>query len=225
MTKNADEGETSLTLLNRVRNWEDHAAWIAFFNRYDAELRRWCRRFRLDDDTSEELLQRVWIELSRRMLTFRYDAGRSFRGWLWRFFHSRALDLVRQRATAQEHFIKDQEVEFLRRSLIQEAPGELDEPGDDPETARLPLLEMGAQVQERVRSVVTPDSWRAFELVAIEDRSLGEAARILGKSKAATFAAQKRVWERLRAEGRRLLNGRMGPGIESNHPDGTTSPE
>jgi hypothetical protein len=81
---------------------------------------------------------------------------------------------------------------------------------EEPEAARLELHMMAAQAQERVRSVVTADSWRAFELMAIEDRPLGEAARMLGKSMAATFAAQKRVRQRLREEGRRLRNDSPG---------------
>ena len=219
--KNANGGKTSPTLLNRVANWEDNAAWITFFSQYDGVLRRWSRRFRLDDDTCEELLQRVWIELSRRMPEFRYDPGRSFRGWLWQFFHSRALDLVRQRAKANERFVEDWGVEVLRRPLIQ---NEIDEPDDETEGARSELLALAGQVQERVRSAVTADSWRAFELVAIEDRQLGEAARILGKTKSATFAAQKRVRQRLLAEGHRVLNDGIGPGFEPNFPDGTAAP-
>jgi RNA polymerase sigma factor (sigma-70 family) len=222
--KNADGGKTSPRLLNRVGDWGDHAAWVAFFSRYDAELRGWCRRFQLDDDTCDELLQRVWIELSRRMRTFRYDPGRSFRGWLWRLLRSRALDLLKEREKAKQRLIGEYEVESLRRCLIQECPSELDVPVEEPESARPELLVMAVQVQERVRSAVTSDSWRAFELVAIEDRPLREAGRVLGKSKAATFAAQKRVKERLRAEGRRVLNGRVGPRIGANDPAGTTLP-
>ena len=197
----------------------------AFFSRYDQEMRRWCRRFRLDDDSSDELLQRVWIELSQRMKTFRYDPGHSFRGWLWRFLHSRALDLLKERDRAKKKSMNLHEVESLRRALVEESPNDLESGEADPDDHRLELLVFAVEVQQRVRSAVTSDSWRAFELVAIEDRPLSEAGRILGKSKAATFAAQKRVKERLRTEGRRVLNKRSGTIIDSKEPAGSTSPE
>ncbi len=52
---------------------------------------------------------------------------------------------------------------------------------------------------------MSPETWRAFWLVAVEDRGVREAADALGKSYAATFAAQKRVKQMLRQEGDRLL--------------------
>jgi len=54
-------------------------------------------RYRLDADTTEELCQRVWIDLARRMRSFRYDPGMTFRGWLRRLCQSRAIDLLRKK--------------------------------------------------------------------------------------------------------------------------------
>ena len=86
-----DAGTTSPTLLNRLGNWRDHEAWVDFVMRYDPAIRSASRRFRLDAETTEELCQRVWIDLARRMRTFRYDPGKTFRGWLRRLCRSRAI--------------------------------------------------------------------------------------------------------------------------------------
>jgi hypothetical protein len=64
-----DGEKTSATLLNRVGDWRDHPAWLAFFGRYDPLLRRWCVRFGLDADASDELCQRIWVELMARLRT------------------------------------------------------------------------------------------------------------------------------------------------------------
>ena len=92
-----DAGTTNPTLLNRLCDWRDHEAWVDFVTRYDPVIRLSCRRYRLDAESTEELSQRVWIDLARRMRTFRYDPGKTFRGWLRRLCQSRAIDLLRKK--------------------------------------------------------------------------------------------------------------------------------
>ena len=95
--KEADGGKTNATLLERVRNWRDHPAWVEFFHRYDPVLRSWSRRSGFDDDASKELCQRIWIELADRVQRFHYDPSRRFRGWLREFWRCRALDFIEER--------------------------------------------------------------------------------------------------------------------------------
>ena len=92
-----DDGSTSPTLLSEVADWQDHPAWVRFRDRYDPLLRRWCRGYGLDEDSIDEVCQRIWIELADRMRTFEYDPNRTFRGWLRRLCESRVLDFLRQR--------------------------------------------------------------------------------------------------------------------------------
>ena len=92
-----DDGSTSPTLLSEVSDWQDHPAWVSFRDRYDPLLRLWCRGYGLDDDSVDEVCQRIWIELADRMRTFQYDPNRTFRGWLRRLCESRVVDFLRQR--------------------------------------------------------------------------------------------------------------------------------
>ena len=92
-----DDSSTSPTLLREVSDWQDHPAWVSFRDRYDPLLRGWCRGFGLDDDSIDEVCQRIWIELADRMKTFHYDPNRTFRGWLRRLCESRVVDFLRQR--------------------------------------------------------------------------------------------------------------------------------
>ncbi len=197
-------GKTSPTLLDRVRDWEDHPAWMAFFERYNPLLRRWCCRFRLDADASDELCQRIWVELMARMRTFRYDPSRGFRKWLWRLFRSRAIDLLRNRRSTRLPGLDD---------LPFEAPLPLSgdrEPIDDESVtvekpAGLTLNRLAAEAQDAVRSRVDPETWRAYWFVAIEDRPFRETAESLGKTYTAVYNGYKRVNRMLRIEGERRL--------------------
>lgn len=195
-----DGGQTNPTLLDRVRDWRDHSAWLEFHDRYDPLLHRWCGRFSLDDDTADELCQRIWVELMARMRTFRYDPGGGFRKWLWRLFWSRAIDLLRHQRTVRGH-----SVEAFPSSLSEwRQPDREPHDGDGPEPSLVLALE-AERAQAAVRARVDAETWDAYWIVAIEDRPIREAADRLGKSYTATYAGYKRVDRMLRAEGQRRL--------------------
>jgi hypothetical protein len=69
-----DGGTTSPALLNRLVDWRDDAAWREFVERYRPLIQVWCRRMRLDADTTEELCQRIWINLAHRRTRSRAGA-------------------------------------------------------------------------------------------------------------------------------------------------------
>jgi RNA polymerase sigma factor (sigma-70 family) len=210
----SDAGKTSPTLLDRVRDWRDHPAWMAFFERYNPLLRRWCGRFGLDSDASDELCQRIWMELMGRMRTFRYDPSRSFRNWLWRLFQSRAIDMLRNRRATSQPSADALALEAMVPSLPDP------ESSDDPGEARgmlesLTLHRLAAEAQAVVRSRVDPETWRAYWLVAIEDRPFREAAESLGKTYTAVYNGYKRVDRMLRVEGERRLAALLVSGPRS----------
>jgi len=207
MMMSDDLGRTSSALLRRLGDWGDNLAWGEFVARYSPLVRSCCRRFGLDDDTTEDLCQQVWVDLTRRIVTFRYDPGGSFRGWLRRFCRSRAVDLLR-RQKLDGHLPFDPLTEA--QAVAATGPGE-SEVGGDELARRIRLLSLAAEVQQKVQAQVGPDTWRAFWLIAVEDRSIKEAAEILGKSYAATFVAQKRVKQRLRVEGLTALRESVVP--------------
>jgi RNA polymerase sigma factor (sigma-70 family) len=203
-----DDARTSPSLLDRVRDWGDHPAWVDFYERYDPLLHRWCGRFALDADTADDLCQRIWMELMARMRTFRYDPSRGFRRWLWRLFRSRAIDLLRQRRTAQAPSLERFTPDDRRQPLLEYEPGE----GHDPEGQgmSLVLIRLAEEAQAAVRARVDAETWRAYWIVAIEDRPIREAAEGLGKSYTAVYTGYKRVDRMLRAEGERRLAALVG---------------
>jgi hypothetical protein len=65
-----------------------------------------------------------------------------------------------------------------------------DEPGD-PEI--LAMLRRAEEVQDAVRSRVTPENWEVFRLVGIERRPIAETAMVLGREYTTVYRAYKRV--------------------------------
>ncbi|MFO0953551.1 MAG: sigma-70 family RNA polymerase sigma factor [Isosphaeraceae bacterium] len=213
------KGDTTRpTLLARAGDWTDHAAWRELVACYDRPLRLWCRQFGLDAETADEVVQRVWVDLARRLSTFRYDPGKTFRGWLRIVCHRRAQDVLasRRRTDPLPGEVSDR--------LTAAWPGPEDDTGQDDHdaSARRPwLLQVALQAQASVASKVDPDSWRAFWLIAVEDRPVRETSEALGKSYAATYMAYNRVRQRLRREGERLLAESAGGGA-SRRPEGSS---
>jgi RNA polymerase sigma factor (sigma-70 family) len=208
--KRKDGGTTSPLLLKRVADWADHRAWCDFFRTYDPLIRSWCRGCSLDDGTLEDLCQQIWIELANRMRTYQYDPGRTFRGWLRKFCHSRAVDLLRRRRTEFVGFLADQPADALELLLAVDPTGS--EEDEELESRCSLLLRQADQVQHAVELGVEPRTWQAFWRIAVDGCSVRETADDIGMSYAAVFAAHKRVGRMLRAEGRRRLAQRYPEG-------------
>ena len=198
-----DAGTTNPSLLNRLGDWRDHEAWVDFVTRYDRVIRLYCRRYRLDSNTTEELCQRVWIDLARRMHTFRYDPGKKFRGWLCRLCQSRTIDLLRQKKADAMLSLDDQPALSLFHPGFDEIEAEEAAPSDRPL-----LLVLAEDVQVAVRKRVGEQTWQVFWNIAVEGHPIRETSEGAGISYYAAFAAQKRVGRMLREEGQRLLASR-----------------
>jgi RNA polymerase sigma factor (sigma-70 family) len=190
-------GSTNPELLRRVAALWDDPAWREFFARYEPFARARCSVYGLDADSVDELCQRVWVELARRMPAYQYDPGGSFRGWLRRLCHHRAVDLHRERNDFPLFPLADKDLADKR--------GQTDANGDDDEVAagKLFLLAEARQAQEEVRRKVKPIRWEVFWRVVIEGEPLNETAASLGLKYATAYAAARHVAKLLREEGRR----------------------
>ncbi len=193
------DGETtSPTLLDQVRDWNDHPAWIAFFDRYNPLLRLWCRRAGLDGDITDEVCQRVWIELMARIRHFRYDPSRGFRGWLWRLYRSRAIDVLRKRSKTQFTALDLVCLEKWQPVHPDQVPLDAGQ-DDDPEGVSSVLLEQALEAQEAIRARVDRDTWLAYRMIAIDDQPVSDVAQTLGKRYAAVYNGYRRVRTRCSA--------------------------
>ncbi len=187
-----DEGDsTNPYLLARAGDWRDHRAWLEIIERYEPMLSLVCRQAKLSGDETNEVLQRVWIDLARRLLSFRYDPTRRFRGFLATLCRSRIIDVIRER---------NKGVMVPLSEIAEEIRA--DEFSEDKNSTMLARqFEIANEVQQVVRAKVNPETWDAFWLTSVENLSLKEAGAQLGKTRAAIFEAQNRVRKRLRIEG------------------------
>lgn len=74
---------THLTLLNRLRDGGDHAAWRDFADRYEELIRGFARRQGVQGPDADDVVQDVMLALTKAMPGFVYDASKGkFRSYL-----------------------------------------------------------------------------------------------------------------------------------------------
>src|SRR5262245_9381058 len=89
--------ETSPSLLYRLRlHPEDAAAWQRFDSLYRPLLQTWLRRYSLQAQDADDLVQQVLEVIVRDLPTFHYDPAKGqFRGWLKAIVVNRLRDYWR----------------------------------------------------------------------------------------------------------------------------------
>ena len=190
------ETQTSATLLGRLQQVpSDQAAWGEFIERYGRKIFGWCRQWNLQEADAEDVTQTVLLKLADKMRSFVYDPSRSFRGWLktvtrhaWSdFWDSRAKEVAEGGSQAVQMLHTVEARDDLVRRLEDEFDREL----------------LDAAVT-RVRGRVTPRTWQAYQMTALEGRSGAEAAQALGMKVATVFVAKSKVLKMLQEERRKL---------------------
>ena len=185
---------TSVTLLNRVRRVDDHAAWERFVALYAPLLFRWARRAGLADDDAADLVQDVLLTLLRELPKFQYDAGRSFRGWLKTVTINKHRERQRKRTPA----VLDPQAEALAKMADDGELAEFWEAEYRQNLVRKALVIMQAEFE--------PTTWRACWEHTVSGKTAAEVARELGLSEGAVYVAKSRVLRRLRQELAGLLD-------------------
>jgi RNA polymerase sigma-70 factor (ECF subfamily) len=192
MAENASGTSTRPSLLLRIRNPGDTAAWQAFVDVYGPLIYRHSRGRGLQDADAADVTQEILFQVSRSIQTFEYrpEHGR-FRDWL---------------GTVTENKIRT----FLtRRAAAVHAQGEADSPD------LLQNVAAGAQDTQwaeefsrhilhlaltRIQPHFEEHVWRAFESVWRDDRPPAEVARDLGQSIDWVYMVKARVLKRLHEE-------------------------
>lgn len=182
--------KTGTTLHLLLENVDDQRAWEAFVDRYGPKVYGWCRKWKLQRADAEDVTQAVLAKLSQCLRTFRYDPSKgTFRGWLKTLTQHAWSDYVRGRnraGNAAGDAASQSPLESLeaREDLTKELEAAFD-------------LELLEEAKAQVRRRVTPQTWDAFRLLAVEDRPGAEVAAALGMKVSAVYVAKNRVQKML----------------------------
>ncbi len=184
---------TRASLLLRLRDSQDHEAWMQFVSLYEPVAYRLLRRHGLQDADALEVMQELFMAVSRSI--DRWDPAKqrgSFRAWLRRVVRNLVINWLKQR---------ERRVTATGGSDLQ-AMLEMLPDHSGPETIefdqelRRALFQRAA---EQVRRHVQPATWQAFWETGVVGASPADAAKKLGMEVGAIRVAKCRVLARLHA--------------------------
>jgi len=182
--------ETSLSLLERVRESQAHAAeeaWERLVPIYQSLLQKWLRVAGLQQADRDDLSQRVLEVLVRRLPQFEHN-GRpgAFRAWLRSITVNFLREFWRQKPTPESSSVLDQLVD---------THSDLSKLWDEQHDRHVlhSLLDL-------VAMEFTDTTWRAFRRLVLDGVPARTVAAELGITTNAVIIAKSRVLARLRQE-------------------------
>ncbi len=177
---------TRHSLLIRVRDQADQAAWVEFDGIYRPMLQRFARARGLDPAAADEIAQQCMTAVHRYIGGFEYDPTRGrFKAWLRTMVNNRVKNLVRDRRDMQA------ETGELRR---------VPEPGDSPETLfdTVWRQEHLRHCLRRIKTEVEDSTFRAFVAYVMEERPIDEVCAELAMTANQVHAIKSRLTKRIR---------------------------
>ncbi len=187
-----NQGDTPVSLLERLRRPGDADAWPRFVELYTPLIYLWSRRVGLQDQDAADLVQDVMVSLWKTLPTFQYDPRKGFRRWLRTVTLNKWRDQCKRRAAQP------------RTDGLLLAEGDLADLPDPVDPDAFWEIEYRRRLISRALEVMKtdfrPTTWKACWEHVVEGRPAAEVARELGITAGAVYAARIRVLDRLRQE-------------------------
>lgn len=184
--------DTRASLIVRLRNAQDEAAWCEFVALYEPLILRQMRKNGLQESDARDACQQVLAAVARDVGQWQAD-GRtaSFRRWLFQIARNRLLkSLAQARSRTRGAGGSDARIRLEGHPDSRESPvADL-----DVEDRRERLLWAAAEVQSEFR----PSTWEAFWRTCVEGQPVADVAAELGTTAGNVYVARSRIIARLR---------------------------
>lgn len=184
--------DTSLSLLDQLRQDPHPAAWGRFVALYEPLLQSWLLRLEVQPSDADDLVQEVLLAVTRELPQFAHaQRAGAFRAWLRRILVNRVRDFWRKRdyrplapgTTGFHAQLEQLEDDASHMSQL------WDREHDESVMQRL---------MESVRSRFTPQTWQAFRRLVVDEAPPESVASELGMSVGSVYVAKSRVLSVLR---------------------------
>jgi RNA polymerase sigma-70 factor (ECF subfamily) len=190
----ADPPTTQPSLLVRIRNARDAAAWQEFVHLYAPVIYGFARKRGLQDCDAADVTQDALRAVAGAAVRFDYDPARgSFRGWLFTIVRHKLQNFL---ASRQRRHQGSGDSAVQERLDEQAAP----EPEESALWNKECERELLARAVERLRGSFHDSTWQAFWQTAMEGKKARQVAANLRMSVAAVYMAKSRVTALLRHE-------------------------
>jgi RNA polymerase sigma-70 factor (ECF subfamily) len=178
---------THVTLLQRVAQADDGAAWTEFCERYGPLIRSFARRRHVNSAEIDDIMQDVLLILTKSMQDFVYDPSKGkFRSYL------KTLVI---RAVYRKTFQKKTPI------LLEDIDAAVDSSGGDPESEAIWEEEWRQHHVRHAMRIIAVEfneqDQQAFECYGVQGRSAQETAEALKINVDQVYKAKSRILKRL----------------------------
>lgn len=191
---------TRLSLLSRLKRWDDQESWRDFFDTYWKFLYSVAIKAGLSDHDARDMVQETVVAVAKGLREGRFKAaeGSSFKAWLKLIVQRRVADHLRRR----------------RLPFAEPAPGGEDT-GLTPLVERIPAPEVSVVGEvweeewaknladaaiERVKQRVGAKQFQMFDLYVLKEWPVREVAKTLHANVAQVYLAKHRVTSLIKQE-------------------------
>lgn len=194
---------TRATLLERLKNFDDHKSWQVFFDTYWQLIHSVAIKAGLTESEAQDVIQETLISVAKKLPDFKYDPqiGR-FKVWLLNLTRWRVVDQLRKR----QRLVIGQEVsqefhEGVGNNNINEiqAPSDLEKMWDEEWERNLTEV-----ATEKARRRISPKQYQIFDIYVNKGWEADKAAEFFSISVAQVYLAKHRVTDAIKNEVTRL---------------------
>ena len=176
---------TSKTLLEKISSG-DEISWDEFYRKYAPVIKAVAKYKGIEYD-ADDICQQVMMHFFKQSRTFKFDPGiAKFRTYLGRIVSWKIIDYYRKK----------------REKLFGEYSGELDAVPVDAELDKIYMAEWHkviiAEAEDELRKRVSPDTFQAYQLYAVQGRPVEKVAAFLECSANQVYQAKKRCFAMMR---------------------------
>ncbi len=183
--------ETRESLIARLPDYADHAAWHEFAELYEPLIYGIGRRHGLQPADANDLVQDVFSAVASSIESFDPDQSRGkFRSWLFRVARNHSLSKL-QRLAKGAHSSGDSRVNQMLNDYVA-----VDQSQQEFDAALQRRVFRWAA--RRVRDMVKPQTWEAFSKTAIDGQAPKQVAHEMNIPVGSIYLARSRVMTRLR---------------------------
>ncbi len=183
--------ETSESLILRVKDAADEAAWAEFLAIYRPVIFRLARKRGLQNADADDLAQKVFMSIARAIEGWSPGAERPpFRVWLFKIARNEIVKAITRRrpdCAAGSSSIHQR---------LQQHPEQ--EPEIGAELLKEGRLELFRWAAEEIRVEFTESTWSMFWQSSVEGLSAADVAVAHRRSTGAVYIARYRVMQRLK---------------------------
>jgi len=186
------EPTTRHSLVLRLQNLQDQAAWEEFVTIYEPLVFRLARKKGLQDADARDLCQEVFQAVAGAIERWDPDQAKGrFRGWLFRIARNLLVNFLAAQGRHPRGTGRTSVHELLEAQPARSVRAEAEFAAEFKRRA----FRWAAQ---QVKNEFTDSTWQAFWKTGVENRGVSDVASELGLSVGAVYIARSRVLSRLK---------------------------